>query len=111
MPRYGLFLNEEDDEEIIDFLKGKNVSAKIRNALKGYLQFKKQSDILNELTDIEKRMTDEINKCYVNLERQIENLKLNMQLQNVNKSTTEQKKPSTQPKITFESDDSAKIDI
>lgn len=99
MPRHGLYLNEEEDADIIEYLaKHKNVSLHLRNLLKEKVQQEKELDLLKEFEDSKKEIINEMSLKISNLERLIENSFYKM---NINQKTIKTSENKQNNKMSF----------
>lgn len=73
MPRYGMFLNESEDADLIKILENRNVSLFLKTMFREYLYLKQQKELSEKIESLEKIILFKINRTEINLERMIEN--------------------------------------
>lgn len=98
MPRHGLYLSEEEDSDIIEYLsKYKNVSSHLRNLLKEKVQNEEKINIKKEIENSKKEILNEMSLKIINLERLIENnfYKINLNQKTVQTSEVKQNKTTS----------------
>lgn len=89
MPRYGMFLNESEDADLIEILKDRNVSLFLKNMFREYLQLKKEKQLCEQIEKSEKEILFRLDRSMMNLERMIENNFLKLELPKNNSRQTE----------------------
>lgn len=73
MARYGLYLNDDEDKDLIKHIEGKNSSAYLRNLVRKDLEEKRCKENQLEYESTIRSLSDNINDKFVSLERLIEN--------------------------------------